>query len=140
MSDQNGFVSPLTESTRGRMRDLHGGLLRLHKILLDDERLEYEKVYGRVATSGELLNLVMYDKWFDWLHRISEMIVQIDELMENDEASLDDAYKILTALRGLFQQAPEDPAFGARYRAVLQREPAAVLAHADVQRILVLDS
>ncbi|MCM2282906.1 MAG: hypothetical protein NDI61_13785 [Bdellovibrionaceae bacterium] len=140
MSDPKSFVSPLTESTRRRMRDLHGGLLRLHKILLDNERIAYEKVHGKVETSGQLLNLVMYDQWFDWLHRISEMIVQIDELMENEEASLDDAYKILAALRGLFQHAPEDPAFGAKYRAVLQREPAAVLAHADVQQILILDS
>lgn len=140
MSDKNTFVSPITDAARARLRDLHGGLLRLHKILLDDERLAYEKIHGRVETSGQLLNLVMYDKWFDWLHRISEMIVQIDQVMENDEASLDEAYKILAALRLLFHSAPEDPAFGARYRAVLQREPAAVLAHADVQQILVLDS
>lgn len=140
MSDRASFVNPLNESTRARLRDLHAGLLRLHKILLDDERIAYEKIHGRVETSGQLLNLVMYDKWFDWLHRISEMIVQIDELMENEESSLDDAYKILAALRGLFRSAPEDPAFGARYRAVLQREPAAVMAHADVQQILVLDS
>ncbi len=140
MADDPTFISPLTEPARGRLRDLHAGLLRLHKILLDDERIAYEKIHGRVETSGRFLNLVMYDQWFDWLHRISEMIVQIDELMENEEATLDDAYKILAALRGLFRAAPEDPAFGARYRAVLQREPAAVLAHADVQQILVLDS
>jgi hypothetical protein len=93
-----------------------------------------------VETSGQLLNLVMFDKWFDWLHRISRLVVQIDEPMEDEEATLDSALKLISDARGLFRFAPEDPAFGAPYRAVLQRDPAAVLAHADVQKILTPDS
>ena len=140
MSENVSFSNPVSEPIRQRLLSLHRELLRLHKILMDDERVQYEKVHGRVQSSGEFLHLVMYDKWFDWLHRLSELLVQIDEMLESEEASIDDAYELLAGTRELFHSKPDDSAFGARYRAALQREPAAVLAHADVQRVLFADS
>ena len=59
---------------------------------------------------------------------------------EGLQLTLDDAYQILAATRSLFKSNPEDPAFGAKYRDCLQREPAAVMAHADVQKVLFADS
>lgn len=140
MADNVTFMSAVSEPIRERLRRLHREMLKLHKVLMDEERIQYEKVHGRVQTSGEFLHLVMYDKWFDWLHRISELLVRIDELMEDEKATLDDAYDLLGATRELFQSDPHSEAFGARYRAVLQRDPAAVLAHADLQRVLFSDS
>ncbi len=130
----------MNDHIRQRLARLHKELLRLHKILIDDERVQYEKQHGRIQTSGEFLHLVMYDKWFDWLHRISEILVQIDELQENEKATIDDAYALIAGVRELFMKNPDGESFGARYRAALQRDPGAVLAHADVQRVLVADS
>ena len=140
MSDNVTFASPVSAPIRERLRHLHRDMLRLHKVLMDDERIQYEKKNGRVQTSGEFLHLVMYDPWFNWLHRISELLVQIDELLENEEASIDQAYQLLSATREMFHAGADDASFGAPYRAALQREPGAVLAHADVQRILFQDS
>src|ERR1700742_4536693 len=67
-----------------RLRQLRRSLLHLHKILLDDERAAYERVHGQV-TSGELLQLVIGHEQFAWLHAISEMVVQIDEMFDADE-------------------------------------------------------
>lgn len=138
--DSPGVRLPLAESSRQRLRGLHKTLMRLHKVLLDDERKGYERVNGPVATSGALLNLVMYDPWFDWLHRISENIVRIDELLDANQASFDDASELLSVLRSLFQDPTGQSEFMARYRAVISREPAAVLAHIDVQKLLVTDA
>ena len=68
-----------TELTRDALKELRHGLLRLHKLLLDLERRDFERARGRIANSYELLQLVLKDPWFDWLHRLSELIVQIDE-------------------------------------------------------------
>jgi len=58
-------------------------------MLLDTERITYEQVHGRVS-SGEL-QLVINHEQFAWLHRISELVVQIDEMLQADEpVSLDD--------------------------------------------------
>ena len=56
-------------------------LIRLHKTLIESERVTYERVQGRVATPGELLQLVIHDSWFVWLHPLSELIVRLDELL-----------------------------------------------------------
>ena len=45
-------------------------------------RIEYEREHGRVASSGDLLQLVAFDPTFAWLHPLSELIVQLDELVE----------------------------------------------------------
>ena len=38
-------------------------LLRLHKALLDDERVSYERVHGRIPSNGAFLQLVLEDAW-----------------------------------------------------------------------------
>jgi hypothetical protein len=67
-----------------RISELRMTLLRLHKLLLDQERMTYEQVRGKVS-KGELLQLVINHEQFAWLHRLSELIVQIDELLHADE-------------------------------------------------------
>ena len=39
----------------------------------------YELDRGRVASAGHLLQLVINDPWFAWLHALSGLIVRIDE-------------------------------------------------------------
>src|SRR5918999_360002 len=77
-----------SESTRRRLRDLRRALLRLHKTLLDAERAMYESMHGRVS-SGELLQLVIGDEHFAWLHAVSELIVRVDELLDAEEPATD---------------------------------------------------
>src|SRR5215212_2020454 len=77
MSDGN-----VLELTREALRELRHGLLRLHKELLDLERRDFERARGQIANSYEFLQLVLKDPWFDWLHRLSELIVQIDETLD----------------------------------------------------------
>src|SRR6266478_5481549 len=78
MADEN----QISDTTRDTLRDLRHGLLRLHKTLLEMERTGYERARGRISNSYEFLQLVLKDPWFDWLHRLSELIVQIDETLD----------------------------------------------------------
>src|SRR5215213_68428 len=71
-----------SDATRDNLKVLRLGLLRLHKTLLDLERRDYERARGRIGNSYEFLQLVLKDPWFDWLHRLSELIVQIDETLD----------------------------------------------------------
>ncbi len=119
--------------------DLHKQLMRLHKVLLDSERRSYEEKHGAIPSLSQVLNLVMHDPWFEWLHRISEGIIRIDEILENKNATLDDASECLSSFRALFQ-GPEDSEFMIRYRAALKRDSAAVMAHIEVQKLLVTDA
>src|SRR6266550_5016037 len=71
----------ITEKTREQLVSVRRVLLRLHKTLLDFEREAYERARGKIANSYELLNLVMNDPWFAWLRQLSELIVEMDELL-----------------------------------------------------------
>jgi hypothetical protein len=118
------------------LREVRRGMLRLHKILLDQERASYEKTHGPV-TSGELLQLVINHEQFAWLHAISELIVRIDERFD-EEAPLteDDAKTLLRATRTLLIEGESEDSFKQKYYTALQLNPTAVLAHKEVTAIL----
>ena len=128
--------SPAPELTLQSLRELRRGLLHLHKALLDTERAAYEQVYGSVS-SGELLQLVINHEQFAWLHSISELIVRIDEMLDVDKPVMTgDAGTLLAQARALLKPSETGGEFERRYYAALQREPAVVLAHRDVTKIL----
>ena len=80
---------PLTADRRKQLSDLRSPLLNLHKALLDDARVAYELVRGSVGSSANLLQLVISDPWFAWLHSVSELIVRIDETVATDSPATD---------------------------------------------------
>lgn len=123
------------EATQQRLTNLRSTLLRLHKALLDDERLAYERVYGQV-TGGELLQLVINHEQFAWLRSISELIVSIDEMLDADEPATNaNAELLLTQARTLLKPSENGTDFERKYYAALQRDPNIVLAHREVTKI-----
>ena len=125
------------DSTIAELRTLRHALLRLHKALVDSERVTYERVQGRVATKGELLQLVIHDSWFVWLRPVSELIVRLDGLLDSDEPTIvAEGAGVTTEIRQLLTPAEGGPGFATHYFEALQRDPAVVLAHADVMRSL----
>ena len=80
------MADSMSDLTRASLKHLRQGLLRLHKMLLDLERRGYERARGRIGNSYEFLQIVLKDPWFDWLHRLSELIVQIDETLDTRDA------------------------------------------------------
>ncbi|BAY78562.1 Hemerythrin-like domain-containing protein [Nostoc sp. DSM 114161] len=119
------------------LRDLRNKLLYLHKMLLETERIAYEQVSGRVS-STELLQLVIGHEQFAWLHRISEIVVQIDEMLTADEPiALDYLQNLIADVRSLIVPLETGNTFERKYYNALQSEPAAVLAHAEISKLLM---
>jgi hypothetical protein len=126
----------LPDATRSRLDQLRRRLLHLHKILLDSERAVYEREHGRKSAT-EVLQLLINHEQFAWLHRISEVVVRIDEILEYEEPSaVTNAALLLTELRSLLLPTEEGEGFGRKYHEALQRQPEAVLAHKDVMAVL----
>jgi hypothetical protein len=125
------------DSPLGHLPNLRRYLLRLHKTLLDEERENFERVHGRVESSYALLNLVMRDPWFDWLHALSELVVQIDEALDAEEPlGTEQARGFVEQTKALLRPAEEGTGFGRKYYEALQRSPDVVLAHREVTKIL----
>ena len=99
------------------------------------EPADFELVSGRF-TSGELLQLVINHAQFAWLRQISALVVQMDEMLSGEEpAPKRDVDNLLDQARSLLT-SPADEAFREKYQAALQREPAAVMAHSEIVKLL----
>lgn len=113
-------------------------LLRLHKALLDDERVSYERVHGRIASNGEFLQLVLNDAWFAWLRPLSQVIAKFDELSEANESSArEEIPALLVSVRTLLMPTETGEGFSRQYYDALQRSPDVVLAHAAARAVLI---
>jgi len=120
------------------LTDIRIQLLHLHKLLLETERIRYEQVRGRVS-KGELLQLLIKHDQFAWLHHLSELIVQIDELIHADEPITSEAIAALIAdVQSLLTPDEAGNDFAVRYDAAIQRNPDVVLAHADLATLLAV--
>lgn len=129
--------APMDDGMRHKLRDLRARLLQLHKVLLDDARAAYEMDRGRVANNAALLQLVINDPWFAWLHALSELVVRIDQTVEPEAPATDaDASALLDSVGRLLTASEDGDGFARRYFEALQRQPAVVLAHAAVRRAL----
>ena len=130
----------VSEITRDELKELRQGLLRLHKMLLDLERRGYERARGRISNSYGFLQLVLKDPWFDWLHRLSELIVQIDEALDSRDPdhpmTEEDAKELLGRAKSLLSPAESGSEFQKNYFLALQQSPDVVLLHAELMRLL----
>lgn len=123
-----------------RLRALRTHLLALHKVLIDTERERYELDHGRIGSPQAALQLVMRDPWFQWLHPLLAVIVQVDErLAEKVPVTPGEADVFIEQTRSLIQRGTSDPAFAAEYRRSLQDTPDVVVAHARVVKVLAND-
>jgi len=127
---------------RALLTGLRHALLTHHKVLLDSERARYDHDVERVKSAGQLLNLVLSDPFFAWLHELSELIVLIDETLDADEpATAADAARLLAQARTLLTPAEAGDGFRRQYFDALQRDPDVVIAHgAAMQRLASLSN
>ncbi len=120
-----------------RVEALRHALLELHKAMLDAQRIEYERAYGRVETRGEFLGLVLNHAEFEWLRLLSALIAQLDEWAEGlDAESEGELDGIVQALRSLIRRDGANAAFSARYWQMVESEPAVTVAHVKTWRLV----
>ena len=118
-----------------RLQSLRSQLLSLHHALLEMERRNFEKMFGRL-TSGELLQLVINHAQFAWLRVISALVVQIDELLDREEpVTLADIQDVTTQARALFTSSGNEE-FRAKYELALQQHSEVVMAHSALMKLV----
>lgn len=122
---------------RKKLLDMRCSLLSLHKALILAEQVTYERINGRVASTSELLQLVLNDPWFTWLHPLSQLVIRIDELLDDEsELLLVEVEHFLIEARALIRPSEEGDGFERSYYEALQREPDVIFAHVEVKKLL----
>ena len=127
----------LTAETRDSLTKVRAALLRLHKTLLDFEREGYERARGKIGNSYEFLQLVMGDAWFAWLRQLSELIVEMDELLASKETPKEaTALALVQQAKMLLTPSESGSEFQRKYFAAMQGSPEVVLAHSEFATVL----
>jgi hypothetical protein len=87
-----------------------------------------------------MLQLAIDHNQFAWLHQLSKLIMQIDDLLDADQPITSEAISVLLAdIRTLLTPDQLGDDFALKYDAAFQRNPDVVLAHADVVTVLASD-
>ena len=129
-------AAPEPEGVRQQLQDLRDALLRLHKILIESERVGYEKTVGAIQSPNHFFQLLTSDPWFAWLGPVSQLIVAMDEALDAKEPLTRAAVDGLTnQTRLLLVPSEEGHGFARHYFDALQRDPDVVLAHAETTRL-----
>ena|SRR6185503_1260358 len=137
LDEQMNTDTELTEKTRQQLTQVRTALLRLHKTLLDFERAAYERAHDKIANSYAFLQLVMSDPWFAWLRQLSELIVEMDELLAAKETPRDATAVALIQQSSLLLTPSETGSeFQRKYFAAMQQSPEVVLAHSEFAGLL----
>ncbi len=116
--------------------EMRHAVLDLHKSLMDAQRISYERIHGRIATSGEFLGIVLEHPEFAWLRALSALIARLDEWMEEKEGKSEDLGDIVAALRGLVATEGRNALFSAAYWKIVNERPEALVAHVRLWRLL----
>ena len=127
----------MTTATGQRLQEVRNALLRLHKVLVESERVTYEKVLGAIKSPNQFLQLLLTDPWFAWLQPLSQLIVGMDEAQDARKPATDaEAQALIDQARLLLAASEEGQGFARHYFEALQRDPDVVLAHADTIKVL----
>lgn len=118
------------------LRDLRDGLLRLHKLLLERERSRYQREHGPVASQHAFLGLVLGHEQFQWLRVLSELIVNIDEAMEEEDEGRERARALFEQARALLTHAESGSEFQRHYAQAREADPDVLVESSALYRLL----
>jgi hypothetical protein len=122
--------------TAASIQDLSIELKVLHKALLQAGRIDYEAEHGPVEGGMQLLHLVVQDPAFAWLRPISELMVDLDAMLDLDEPASEDDQ---SAARGELEHllSPAGGELWARLTRFIQQEAEVAASYARVRQILL---
>ena len=124
------------EGARQRLTELRHALLKLHKTLVDSERIGYEQTIGKIKSPNHFLQLLTTDPWFAWLRPLSQLIVAMDEALDAEEPlTLANVEALVRQSDQMLVVSETSEGFSGHYHEALQRDPDVVLAHAEVVKL-----
>ncbi|NDL65141.1 hypothetical protein [Acerihabitans arboris] len=118
------------------LKTISASLRKLHKALIDLETARF----GQIGSPFEHLQLVSCHPQFAWIRRLSEILVELDErLDEPDEIEAATVLSYKSVIERLLALGPEnDTEFSKKYIAALQESTDVAMAHGALRHLLFL--
>ena len=123
--------------SRQRLAELREALLKLHKTLLESERISYEASFGKISSPYQFLHLLTSDPWFAWLVPVTQLLTAMDEMLDAKEPLTVAGVEDLThRMKTLLVPSETGDGFARHYDEALQRNPDVLFAHVTTAKLL----
>jgi hypothetical protein len=130
-------IQPEPSGVRQRLTELRDALLRLHKALMESERIGYEQTFGKISSPFQFLKLLTEDPWFAWFRPVSQLIATMDEKLDAKELLTTSAVdELISRTRIMLVPTESGEGFSKHYDEALQRDPDVVFAQAAVAKLI----
>jgi hypothetical protein len=128
---------PEPAGVRQRLTELRDALLRLHKALMESERVSYEQTFGKIQSPYQFLKLLTEDPWFAWFRPVSQLIAAMDETLEAKEPlTVVTVDELISRAKTMLVPTENGEGFSQHYDEALQRDPDVVFAHAAAAKLI----
>jgi hypothetical protein len=125
-----------SDPVRQQLVEVRRALLRLHKALIDSERIAFEARAG-ATSNGQFLQLLLQDPFFVWLRPFSGLIAAMDQALADAEGvAAEDAEEFLAQVRSLIGPPDANTGGETRYEEVRGRDPDVLFAHVQLARLV----
>jgi hypothetical protein len=112
-------------------------LLALHRVLLNAERVRYEKLFGRINGNGAFLQLALHDPWFTWLRPMMRLVSEVDSRLLDrgqEPVTAPEAAALLAEAQRLLRPDAEGSGFQQEFQQLLQDSPEVAVLHRQLVR------
>lgn len=99
-------------------------LLRIHKSLLQYQKEKYEAQNEKSLSPYDTLHLSMSHEDFDWLKKITSLVVRMDESLDDEHAVIADIHQsVLREVHSLFDESETYADFKSKLKIAQSRDP-----------------
>ena len=110
-------------------------LLRIHKSLLNYQKEKYEAQNEKSLSPYEMLHLSMSHEDFDWLKKITSLVVRMDESLDDEQAVIADIHQaVLLEVHSLFDESEIYADFKAKLKVAQSRDPMLVVQVLELKK------
>jgi hypothetical protein len=135
--DEKIPTQPDPSGIRQRLTELRDALLRLHKALMETERIGYEQTFGKISSPFQFLKLLTEDPWFAWFRPVSQLIAEIDEKLDAKEPLTPTTVdEFISRVKTMLVPTEGGEGFSQHYDEALQRDPDVIFAHAAIAKLI----
>ncbi len=121
---------------RDKLKILTASFARIHKMLLELQMSELEKISGSEIKPAARLNLLLGDPDFAWLRNLSQLMAIADDVyFQKEEISAEQMSRIQNASQDLFIRETQ-AAFTKRYQSAARKLSPLMMEHAKLLSIL----
>ncbi|AZZ36078.1 hypothetical protein CIK05_04485 [Bdellovibrio sp. qaytius] len=110
-------------------------LLRVHKSLLQYQKEKYEAQHEQILNPYDTLHLSMSHEDFDWLRKITSLVVRMDESLDDEATVIADLHQsVLTEVHSLFDESDLYADFKSKVNMAQSRDPMLVVQILELKK------